>query len=226
VEGAAADESVQTARSEDDTGIMHLVERRTSCLDPGNKATGDGVAAPTRVFWGPRLDSIAQKGKKRAGIGRGKGNDGRGVKGAIQMPGGMDRGSDRAGPPGLELTAIPSGGAERGGEEEKVYPARGAFGQSRNRSAEAGAPAVVSEMVVPVRNDQAGRVAEENAEIGVGVEEPLAGAGGVRDMGLVRTKARLEMLGVGLEGQEQDAEAEPPTGAAEAGQAQGAALSA
>ncbi len=106
-----------------------------------------------------------------------------------------------------------------------MHPAWGALGEGRNRNAEGGAPALVREIVVPVCNDQTGWIAEEDAEIGVGVEKPVAGAGDARDARLVRAKAGLQVLGAGLERQEQDAEAEPPTGAAEAGQTQGSALS-
>ena len=106
-----------------------------------------------------------------------------------------------------------------------MHPTGGVLGEGGNRSTEGGAPALVREIVVPVCNDQTGWSAEEDAEIGVSVEEPLAGAGDVRYVGLVRAKAGLEVLGTWLHRQERDAEAEPPTGTAEAGQTQGSALS-
>ena len=67
--------------------------------------------------------------------------------------------------------------------------ARGALGEGGNRSGAAGAPPLVREIVVPVHNDQTDR----NAGTGVEVAELVAGAGAVRDVGLVRAKPGLEL---------------------------------
>jgi len=53
----------------------------------------------------------------------------------------------------------------------------------------AGAPALARQIVVPVHNDQSDR----NVELGVGVEEPVAGTRAVRDGDLVRAKPGLEL---------------------------------
>ncbi len=71
-ERVAADEGVQSSRSDDDTSTAHRVERGTSRLDPGNQPRRSGGAAPTGVAWVSHLDSVAQEGKEgTAGVASG-----------------------------------------------------------------------------------------------------------------------------------------------------------
>ena len=219
VERAATDEGVGAAGGKNETGIAHLVERGASGLDTVEKpGSSRGVAGGNiRQGLGPR----AQKGKKGAGAGRVERSDRRGMQEAIELPGRMARRGNGTGAGGLELAALRRRGTEAAGEEEKVEASWGALGEGGNPSARRSAPVMVGWFVIPIGDDQAGRAAEKDGEIGVGVEEPLAGAGRVSDAGLVRAKARLEMLGARLEGEKRDAKTKPPTGSAETGQAQG-----
>ena len=124
VERAAADQGARLAGSQDDARIAHLMQRRTTRLDPRNQPCRSGGTASTRVVWEPRLDLIAQRGEKGAGERPVARSDGSAVQGAIQPSAGMDRGSDGAVTPGLELTASPGGGAQRGGEQEPACEAK------------------------------------------------------------------------------------------------------
>gem|GEM_PF-3923726 len=220
VEGTAADERMRPARREEEAGVAHLGERGTSGLDPGDQSGRRSGTAATSVARETWCDTIAQKREKSVGEGWVEGGDGRGMEEAIAPSGGMDRGRDGARAAGFELTALSGGGAQRGREEKEMHAARGALGEGGNCSAEAGAPAEVRALIVPIGDDQTGRIAKKDAKIGVGVEEPLAGVSNVGDVGFVRAKAGLEVLGAGLERQERDAEAKPPAGAAETGQAE------
>ena len=221
MERATTDEGVWTARDEDDANVVHLGERGARGLDLFDQSGRRSITAATSVARGPRRDVIAQKGKKNTGERRVESGDGRGVQDAIALPGRMDRGSDGADATGFELAALSGGGGEAVSEEKEVHAARGALGESGNGGAVGGAPAEVRGLVVPIGDDQAGGRTEEDGEIGVGSEEPLAGEGNVGDAGLVQAVARLEVLGAGLERQERDAKGEPPACAAEAGQAFG-----
>jgi hypothetical protein len=228
VEGTASDERILPARGEDDARVAHLVERETSSLDALDQPGSGGNAE--RDGAGHGFGLAAQKGKKGGSVV--EGSDGRGMEREVKLTGGVERGSDGTHTVGLELAAATGGGREVVGEEEEMDATRGALGEGGDGRAVGGAPALIRELVVPIGDDQASPraparasgAAEEDGEVGVGVEKPRAGAGDVGDVGLVRAVAGLEVFGLGLEGQEQDAEGEPPAGAAEAGQTEGLTL--
>jgi hypothetical protein len=218
VERAATDEGVRAARGEDEAGIAHLVERGASGLDAVEKPGGGRGAVWSGIRQG--FGRRAQKRKKGAGEGRVERSDGQGMQETIELPGGVERRSNGTGAGGLEFAAPRVCRRKMAGEEEKVEAAWSALSEGGKPSATRSAPVVVGGFVIPIGDDQAGRAAEKNGEIGVGVEEPLAGAGRVSDAGLVRTKAGLEMLGARLEWEKGDAQAKPAAGAAEASHTQ------
>jgi hypothetical protein len=142
------------------------------------------------------------------------------VRNAVDVAGRVNGRRNGTGTGGLELaTALCCGGEPFIAEEESVKATRGILDESLDRGAESGAPGLVGGGIVPVGDDETRLAAQNDAEVGVGVEEPLAGDCWVRDAGLARAKAGLEMLGAGFERQEMDALAEPPASADEEGQA-------
>lgn len=115
---------------------------------------------------------------------------------------------------GFEFAAgLSSRGQMFVGEEKGVKAARGLLNESLDGGAASGAPGFVGRGVVPVGDEEIRRAAKEDAEIGVGIEKPLACERGVRDTCLVGPKAGLEMLGAVFERENVDAKREPPTGA-------------
>jgi hypothetical protein len=105
-----------------------------------------------------------------------------------------------------------------------MIAARAGLGESGYGSAEGGAPAKVGELIVPVGDEKGRGATEDDTEIGIGVEKPLAGKGWVCDTGSVGAVTRLDVLGARFERHEMDAEVQPPAGAVEAGQTQSEAM--
>lgn len=136
----------------------------------------------------------------------------------------MKRGKDGADAGGFEFTAISDSGRQLVCSEEQMIATGAGLGESGYGSAEGGAPAMVGELIVPVGDEKGRGATEDNSEVGVGVEKPLAGKGRVCDTGSVRTVTRLDVLGARFEGDEMDAEVQPPAGAVEAGQTQSEAM--
>ena len=63
--------------------------------------------------------------------------------------------------------------------------------------------------IIPIGDEQTGGSAEENSEVGIGVEEPLASKSGIGNVGLARTIAGLEVLGARFEGKNRDSKRKP-----------------
>jgi hypothetical protein len=224
VERAAADESVSTARGKHDASGDHLVEGGTGSLDAGeNTNTGRGETS-MRVRREHRPGLIAQKGKKGVSTGEGEREDGKGMKKAIEFAGRVNRRKYGTDAGGFEFTAVSDSGRQLICGEEQMIAARASLGESGYGSAESGAPAMVGEMIVPVGDEKGRGAAEDDTEIGVGVEKPLAGKGWVSDTGSVGAVTRLDVLGARFEGDERDVEVQPPAGAEEAGQTQNEAM--
>ena len=70
--------------------------------------------------------------------------------------------------------------------------------------------------IVPIGDDKTRSSAENNAEIGIGVEEPFAGKSGIGDAGLAGAIAGLEVLGARFERQNLDTKGKPEESGPEA----------
>ena len=70
--------------------------------------------------------------------------------------------------------------------------------------------------VVPVGDEETGGSAENNAEVGVGVEEPAASKSGIGNRDLAGSIAGLEVLGARFERQNLDSKRKPEESGAEA----------
>jgi hypothetical protein len=230
VKGTAADEGVGTGRVEWDTGVEYLVEGGMSSLDAGD----DADAKRRRRERRSQRIAGTEKREKAARLGSGKAQDRRRARDPIDSAGRMNGRGNGTGARGLELAAgLSSRGQQFVGEEKGVKTARSLLDESLDRHAKGGAPGLVGRGVVPIGDEEAGGAADEaskeeaskeDAEVSVGIEEPLAGEGSVGDVGLARAKAGLKMLGARFERQEMDALLKPPASAGETGQARGAGM--
>jgi hypothetical protein len=141
------------------------------------------------------------------------------------MTGRMNRRKDSTSTRGLEFAAgLSSRGQKLVGEEEGVKATRCFLNEGLDGSTEGSPPGLVGRGVVPVGDEEVIGATEEDGEIGIGVEEPLAGGGWVGDVSFARAKAGLEMLGTGLEGENVNAKREPPGSPMETKAAQGRSL--
>jgi hypothetical protein len=210
VEGTAADESVGASGVELDASAEHLVEGGMGSFDAGNGAEaergrGDEVVRSGRE---DRFLLGAQKGEKGASQGGVDAGDRGVVDDAISRAGGMDGGGDGTDAGGFEFAAILHCGRQWFVcDEKQVIAAWGLLDEGTHSSAEGGAPGAEGGFIVPIGDEETCQVAEEDTEVGVGIEEPLASDCRVRDAGPMRAKAGLEVLGARLEGNEMDAEA-------------------
>jgi hypothetical protein len=121
----------------------------------------------------------------------------------------------------FELALVFDGRREVRGKEEGVVAASGSLDESIDNRAVRREPELVRVSIVPIGDDQASASTEKNAEIGIGVDEPLASKSGVGDEGLAGAIAGLEMLGAGFERQDRNTQGEPPAGASETSLAHG-----
>ena len=101
-------------------------------------------------------------------------------------------------------------------KEESVVAASGTFDESIDGSSHRGAPEQEGLSIVPVGDDKTGGSTENNAEIGIGVEEPPAGKSGIGNAGLVGAIAGLEVLGARFERQKLDSKRKPEESGSEA----------
>ena len=113
------------------------------------------------------------------------------------------------------------GGREVCSPKESVVTASCTLGEGIDGSANRKAPEMVSLLIVPIGDDEIGVAAENDAEIGIGVEKPFAGKNGIGNAGFAGTKARLEVLGARFEGQNLDTKRKPEESGSEASLASG-----
>ena len=133
----------------------------------------------------------------------------------ITHAGGVNRGSDHTSAVRLELARAVGSRRKPRGEEEDVIAPGGALGERLDGRAARRPPIPVSGGIVPIGDDQAGRAAQHDTEIGIRVEEPAAGDVPVGDASSMRAETGLEVFGARLERQYRDAQGQPPAGARE-----------
>ena len=106
-------------------------------------------------------------------------------------------------------------------KEESVVAASGTFGEGVGGSAERGTPEQVGLLIVPIDDEQTGGSAENNAEVGIGVEKPFAGKRWVGNAGFAGAISGLEVLGARFERQNLDSKRKPEESRCEASLARG-----
>jgi hypothetical protein len=116
----------------------------------------------------------------------------------------------------FEITKVVGGGRDICSPKEGVVAASGTLDESIDGSADRGTPEQVGLVIVPIGNDKTRSSTENNAEIGVGVEDPLASKSGIGDAGLARAIAGLEVLGARFERQNLDSKGKPKESGPEA----------
>jgi hypothetical protein len=107
-------------------------------------------------------------------------------------------------------------GREICSQKEGVVAARGTLDESIDGSSDRGTPEEIRLGIIPIGNDKMGGSAENNAEIGVGVEEPPVSKSGIGDAGPAGAISGLEVLGARFERQNLDAKGKPVEGSPEA----------
>ena len=115
-----------------------------------------------------------------------------------------------------------SGGRREGlTKKESVETASSTLGEGIDDSSHGGTPEEIRLGIIPVGDEEIGGSAENNAEVGIGVEEPLVGKSRVGDAGLARAIAGLEVLGARFEGENLDSKGKPEESRPEASLARG-----
>lgn len=102
-------------------------------------------------------------------------------------------------------------------KEEGVVAASSALDERIDGSAHRGTPKAIRLSIIPIDDDKSWGSAENNTEIGIGVEKPFAGKSRIGNAGLAGAKAELEVLGARFERQNLDAKGKPEESSSEAG---------
>ena len=98
-----------------------------------------------------------------------------------------------------DLAILVGSGRQVRSKEKGVIATSSLFGEGNCGCTNRGSPKVVGLGIVPIDDEQACSSAEENSEVSVCVEEPLASKSGIGNVGLVRAIAGLDVLGARLE---------------------------